>query len=134
MDVFDRWCRVPYPFEKRYVLLVDDDEASCQPLAELVRFAGYASHAVRSAAEALACCRKQRPEILVTDLVMPRRDGRALARRVRKRFPGLPIILVTGQNLEHPDWSVPSDLFEAIFPKPLDFDRFISFLGRLMPP
>jgi CheY-like chemotaxis protein len=99
-----------------------------------VRFAGYTSVAVSSAAEALACCRRKRPEILVTDLVIPGRDGRALAIRVRKRFPKLPIVLVTGQNLEHPDWSIPSGLFQAIYPKPLDFDRFIAFVSRLMPP
>jgi CheY-like chemotaxis protein len=122
------------PTEQPYVLLVDDDPSSRQPLAELVRFAGYTSVAVSSAAEALACCRRKRPEILVTDLVMPGRDGRALAIRVRKRFPKLPIVLVTGQNLEHPDWSIPSGLFQAIYPKPLDFDRFIAFVSRLMPP
>jgi CheY-like chemotaxis protein len=120
--------------ENPYVLLVDDDDSSCRPLAELVRFAGFPSVSTRSAASALACCRRRRPDVLVTDLVMPGRDGRALAVRVRKRFPGLPIVLVTGQNLEHPDWSIPSGLFEAIFPKPLDFDRFIEFVGLLMPP
>jgi DNA-binding NtrC family response regulator len=133
MYVFE--CAVGTTFlpERPYVLVVDDEESSCRPLAELVQFAGHKSIAVQSAAHALACCRRRRPEILVTDLVMPGRDGRDLAVRVRKRFPGLPIVLVTGQNLEHPDWSVPCGLFEAIFTKPLDFDRFITLVGRMMP-
>ncbi len=134
MHVLDRLDRLGEIPEQPYVLLVDDDETSCRPLAELVRFAGFNSVSTPSAAGALACCRRRRPELLVTDLVMPGRDGRALAIRVRRRFPGLPIVLVTGQNLEHPDWSIPAGLFEAIFAKPLDFDRFIERIARLMTP
>ncbi len=133
MHVFHRSGRNSFLPENPFILLVDDDEASWRPLAELVRHAGFTSVAVGSAADALACCRRRRPDILVTDLVMPRRDGRALAVRVRKRFPGVPIVLVTGQNLDHPDWIVPSGLFEKIFPKPLDFDRFITIIARMMP-
>jgi CheY-like chemotaxis protein len=117
-----------------FVLLVDDEEDSVLPLVKLVQFAGYESVAARSASDALACCDHRRPDLVVTDLVMPGPDGRVLARRLRKRFPEVPIWLVTGQNLEHPDWAIPSDLFEAIFPKPLDFDRFIAEVGKLMPP
>jgi CheY-like chemotaxis protein len=118
--------------EAPYVLLVDDEEASSRPLVELVRYAGFASVAARSATEALAFCYRRRPDVVVTDLEMPGPDGRALARRLRKRFPCVPIVLVTGQNLEHPDWAIPADLFEAVFSKPLDFDRFIGLVGQLM--
>ncbi len=65
---------------------------------------------------------------------MPGQDGRALARRVRRRYPNVPIVLITGQNLEDPNWSHPRGLFEAVFAKPLDFERFIALLERLMPP
>jgi CheY-like chemotaxis protein len=117
-----------------YVLLVDDEEDSFLPLVKLVQFAGFESVAARSASDALACCDHRRPDLVVTDLVMPGHDGRALAKRVRRRFPEVPILLVTGQNLDHPDWTVPGDLFDAIFLKPLDFDRFISEVGKHMPP
>ena len=117
-----------------YILLVDDEDDSVCPLGELLRFAGFASVATRSATDALACCFHRRPAVVVTDLVMPRQDGRALARRVRRRYPSVPILLLTGQNLEHPDWAIPPGLFESIFPKPLDFDRFIGMIESLMPP
>jgi CheY-like chemotaxis protein len=117
-----------------YILLVDDEEDSFLPLVKLVHFAGYESVAAQSAIDALACCDHRRPGLVVTDLVMPGPDGRVLAKRVRKRFPEVPILLVTGQNLEHPDWAIPIDLFDAIFPKPLDFDSFIALVGKFMPP
>ena len=134
MNVFTRSIGAHLVPDPPYVLLVDDEEASVQPLGELVRLAGFASVAARSATDALACCYHRLPEIVVTDLVMPGPDGRALARRLRRRFPGLAILLVTGQNLDLPDWAVPAGLFEAVFPKPLDFDRFIGVVGRFMVP
>ena len=116
-----------------YVLLVDDEEASYLPLVELVRIAGFPSVATRSAMDALACCRHREPDVVVTDLDMPGPDGRALAARLRVRFPGISIVLVTGQNLENPAWTLPDGLFEAVFSKPLDLDRFLGLLDRLIP-
>jgi CheY-like chemotaxis protein len=115
-----------------YVLLVDDEIRSVEPLGELVRYSGFASVVTSSATDALACCFHRRPSVLVTDLVMPGPDGRALARRVRRYHPTIPIVLVTGQSLEDPEWAIPADLFDAVFPKPLDLERFLETLTRLM--
>src|SRR5262249_46313947 len=117
-----------------YVLLVDDEEASFLPLVELIRLAGFPSVATRTATDALACCYRRRPKIGVTALVMRGPGGRALASRLRRRFPEVPVLLVTGQNLDRPDWAIPAGLFEAVFPKPLDFESFIALIGRLMGP
>ncbi len=116
-----------------YILLVDDQDESLRPLGELVQVAGFRSLAAMSAHDALACCVRSKPTVMVTDLVMPGKDGRELARRVRRHHPALPMLLVTGQDLDHPDWSVPAGLFQSIFAKPLDFDRFLGTLARLMP-
>ena len=133
MDVFTRAIGPRSIPEGPYVLLVDDEVRSVEPLGELVRYSGFASVVTNSATDALACCFHKRPSVVVTDLVMPGTDGRALARRVRRRHPLVPIVLVTGQNLENPDWAIPAGLFAAIYPKPLDLDRFLATLNRLMP-
>ncbi len=115
-----------------YVLLVDDEDDSIGPLSELVRYAGFQSVAAKCVADAVACCFHRRPSLLVTDLVMPGHDGRTLARRVKRRYPTVPILLVSGQDLDQPDWMVPPGLFTAIFSKPLDFERFIKAVERHM--
>jgi CheY-like chemotaxis protein len=134
MNVFTRSIGAKWLPDTPYVLVVDDEEASFLPLVELVRIEGFASVATRSATDALACCYHRKPAVVVTDLDMPGPDGRALARRLRTRFPGVPIVLVTGQNLDNPEWIVPDGLFEAVFTKPLALDRFLELLGRLIPP
>ncbi len=134
MTVFTRSIGAKWLPAAPYVLLVDDEESSFLPLGELVRYAGFPSIAAQSATDALACCYQRRPALVVTDLDMPGPDGRALARRLRRRFPGVPIVLVTGQNLDQPAWAIPAGLFEAVFSKPLDFEGFIRLVGCLMPP
>ena len=132
MNVFTRSIGNHLLPDSPYILLVDDEEASSLPLVELVRLAGFSTVAARSATDALACCYHRQPEIVVTDLVMPGPDGRALARRIRRRFPAVPILLVTGQSLDNPHWAIPTGLFEAVLTKPLDFEQFIDLVGRLM--
>jgi CheY-like chemotaxis protein len=132
MDVYTRAIGPTHIPHGPYVLLVDDELQSVKPLGELVRYSGFTSVVTGSAANALACSYHRRPSVVVTDLVMPGPDGRALARRLRRRHPNLPIVLVTGQNLEDPEWAIPGDLFAAVFAKPLDLDRFLRTLARLM--
>ena len=131
MHVFARTILTSIPAGP-YVLLVDDEAESVRPLCELIRHSGFATVAASSAYDALACSVRKRPIVVVTDLVMPGKDGRDLARRVRRRYPTVPILLVTGQDLDQPAWSVPEGLFHSIFPKPLDFDRFVGTLSDLM--
>src|SRR5436305_7347023 len=109
MQVFTRAIGPTLIPQGPYVLLVDDELQSVQPLGELVRYSGFPAVVTKSATDALACCFHRRPSVLVTDLVMPGPDGRALAQRVRRRHPKTPIILVTGQNLEDPEWTIPDD-------------------------
>ncbi len=134
MTVYTRSIGSPRLPAGPYILLVDDEEETIGPLSELVRHAGFASVAAKCVTDAIACCFHRRPSLLVTDLVMPGHDGRALARRVRRKHPAVPILLVTGQDLDQPDWLIPADLFNGVFSKPLDFDRFLKTIERLMPP
>jgi len=116
-----------------YVLLVDDHEQSLRRLDQVVRGAGYPCQFATSAAEALARCDAQRPQVVVTDLSMPNLDGRGLAGWMSSRFPSVPLILMTGQAL---DTETVADLrrtFTAVLSKPLEVEGFLTWLERLMP-
>ncbi|WBV41705.1 ATP-binding protein [Pseudoroseomonas cervicalis] len=80
-------------------LLLVEDEAPLRRLAEraLAR-AGWEVMAAEDAESALELLEGDAPPpaLLVSDVVMPGMDGVALAGRVRERFPGLPVLLVSG--------------------------------------
>src|SRR5437868_523164 len=85
-----------FPRSGAYVLLVDDDAPSLQQLDELLRCSGYCSVTAGSGKDALLCCGRSRPRVVVTDFGMPELDGCCLARRIRALHPTLPIILLSG--------------------------------------
>src|SRR4051812_30228935 len=83
-----------------YVLLVDDHAPSLRRLQEIVERAGHSCASAHSASEALDCCARRRPQVVVTDLAMPNLDGRGLASWLRRRCPSIPLILMTAQTLD----------------------------------
>jgi len=93
----------------------------------------FASTITRLATGALACAFYRPPSVIVTDLEMPGPDGRALALQLRRRQPSLPVLLVSGQNLDDPAWKITGGLFASLFAKPVDFHRVVATLVRLMP-
>jgi CheY-like chemotaxis protein len=118
---------------KPYVLLVDDHEPSLRRLHDVVKGAGYPCVAASSATAALGHCDVRRPQVVVTDLSMPNLDGQGLAHWIRARYPSLPLILMTGEHLEPAELAEMRRTFTAVFLKPIDLDRFLKWLDRLMP-
>lgn len=81
-----------------HVLLVDDDADLLKLLSMRLTAAGYRITAVGSAEEALAQLAVTRPQLVVSDVKLPGRDGLALFDEVRARYPGLPVILLTAHG------------------------------------
>jgi CheY-like chemotaxis protein len=121
------------PGRNPYVLLVDDHEPSLLQLKELVTLSGHPCIAARSGPEALRCCDARRPRLVVTDLTMPNLDGRALARWLQARHPSVPIILLTGQAFDPRSLGELGRTFTAVLGKPLDVNRLLELIDRLMP-
>ncbi|SIO64863.1 Response regulator receiver domain-containing protein [Singulisphaera sp. GP187] len=118
---------------KPYVLLVDDHAPSLRQLHQVVKGAGHSCVVASSGALALSQCDVRRPQVIVTDLSMPNLDGRALAHWIRARYPSVPLILMTGEILDMPTLDSFRRTFTAVFRKPIDLDRFLECLDRLMP-
>ncbi len=100
------------------VLLVDDEESVRLTAAEMLRDLGYAVVHVSDPAAALDAV-AERPDIalLLTDVVMPSLDGRALAAEARRRRPGLAVLYATGQSLGSVEPG------SKVLPKPFDMRR-----------
>jgi DNA-binding response OmpR family regulator len=79
------------------ILIVDDEPAVADALADAVRLQGHNPAVARSGLEGLAAIEAEAPEALFLDLVMPGLSGVDLLREIRERHPELPIIVVTGR-------------------------------------
>jgi CheY-like chemotaxis protein len=78
--------------------VVEDNHDVRTVAVELLEQLGYRTIAVESAAAALeALDRGRKPDLVFSDVVLPGElNGLALARRIRERFPELPVLLTTG--------------------------------------
>lgn len=80
------------------VLVVDDEKMVRSVLVKLLTLKGHDVGQAASGAEALALTEDDHFDIVFTDHGMPSMNGRQLARALRRRFPDLPIVLLTGDT------------------------------------
>lgn len=79
------------------VLVVDDESAIADTLAEILSRSGYASMAVYDGYEALETALVAPPEMLITDVVLPGMSGIELAITMRRIYPDCKVVLFSGQ-------------------------------------
>jgi PAS domain S-box-containing protein len=114
------------------VLFVDDEPFIRSMATMLAHRVGYDATTVASTDEALAVLARSAASFtaVVTDLHMPGRDGLALAREVRERWPELPVVIVTGLMTD-PLWQEVGGLSRVtVLPKPFSEQQLRSALER----
>lgn len=77
------------------ILVVDDDSGSAEYLRLALERDGHRVRVAGNGLEALQALEAQATDLLLSDLRMPHLDGSGLLSRVRQRWPGLPVIMVT---------------------------------------
>ena len=82
------------------ILIVDDSPTQAKLLEQVLAGYGYRVRVTRNGAEALAEILARRPDLVISDILMPEMDGFQLCRQVREveRLKELPIILLTHLN------------------------------------
>ena len=119
----------PEPLGTGGVVLLVEDEATIRSLAEqALRRAGWDVLAVEMAEAALALAAQAEtpaPDLLISDVVLPGMDGPALLAELRRRWPELPAILVSGYT----DSTLRDDLASAgvvFLPKPYSLKALVA--------
>ena len=91
----------PQTASRPVVLVVDDDEQMRGYMARVLSDAGHHVLVAHDGLEALAIIEScgGALHLVVTDVNMPRVSGTELAARIKQRWPGLPVLYVTGREL-----------------------------------
>ncbi len=83
------------------ILIVDDEEVDRELATRcLASIQGLTIRYAADGREALDRLAAERPDMVLTDLRMPRMDGLELVEQVRRSFPGLPVVLMTSRGSE----------------------------------
>ncbi|MGO9516219.1 MAG: response regulator [Candidatus Korobacteraceae bacterium] len=79
-----------------HILIVDDDSVSGRVLAQVLGLSGYEALVAEDGFDALLKIVEHQPDLLISDLRMPRMSGFELLSVVRRRFPEIPVISISG--------------------------------------
>lgn len=115
------------------ILAVDDDEFSLRLLEKFLTRAGHAVSKARDGAEALELISRERFDLLITDISMPRMSGLRLLEEVKKRHGVIPAIVVTASEINSTTQRKSHSLGARSFMvKPLDSDEFLDVVGQVL--
>ncbi len=82
------------------ILVIEDDEDIARMLALTLRAEGFEVSVEHTGEAGLARLQRQRPQLLVLDLMLPGMDGLQVCRKVRERADYVPIIILSAKSSE----------------------------------
>lgn len=78
------------------ILVVDDDAAVREVVASMLRTAGYEVSLAANGREALSCLQREQFRVIITDLVMPEQEGIETIKLIRRDYPDVRVIAMSG--------------------------------------
>jgi two-component system nitrogen regulation response regulator GlnG len=116
--------------ETTSVWIVDDDRSIRWVLKKALERAGMAAVDFETGEEALAALERETPDVLITDIRMPRLDGLTLMQRFHAQNPAMPVIVITA----HSDLDAAVSAYEGgafeYLPKPFDVEEAVELVRR----
>jgi two-component system response regulator HydG len=118
--------------KKARVLVVDDEPAACSGLKKLLEGEGYTVDTAEDGVAALEVAGDRPPDVVVTDLKMPRMDGMQLLEKLRAQDRDVPVIVATSfQDLGAAVAAMRAGA-EDYLTKPIDFEALLVVMERAL--
>lgn len=122
----------PRPPYAAAILVVDDDDPVRVMLARLLRTQGYSVSQAKDADNARKVLDAQRPDLVISDIVMPGESGIELRRTIAGRWPELPVILISGHSAEGPAEFAAGTPNTTFVQKPFAADQFLALVEQTL--
>ena len=116
------------------ILVVEDEDFVREVTCEVLQFEGYQVLKARSAVEAIRIFHQsgEKVQLLLTDIVLPGRNGHDLARKLRGECPGLRTLFVSGYP-ENDAMQKELPQPEAFYlPKPFSVESLMRMVRRVL--
>ena len=118
-----------------YILIVEDVPDILRLLEETLKFKGYRAVTAFNGQEALDAIKRERPALIITDIMMPKLDGFGLVHRLRinPETRELPVIFLTATYVALEDKAFALNIGVTRFiEKPVNFETFLATIDELM--
>jgi len=124
---------------KKYVLVVDDDPDLVETVGMLLESKGFEVGKAYDGIEGEEAIKKRRPDVLILDVMMPRKNGYQLCKELKdnKWTKDIPVILLTAVGEAVPTTSYThyegmTIEAEDFIPKPVDANTLVQAVERLL--
>ena len=116
----------------RTILIVEDEAPLRELLADLIEDAGYRAQQAIHGREALALVEQERPDLVLSDVMMPVLSGAELCRilKAQPSTASIPVILMSAAGPELADGAGA----DAFVDKPFHLDELEALVRRWLPP
>jgi DNA-binding response OmpR family regulator len=117
------------------ILVIDDDDQIRDMLREMLERAGYEVVLAADGDEGLRLFRERRADLVITDVVMPNKEGIEMIMELRVEFPKVKIIAISGGGRLGPETYL--DLAEGfgamrVFSKPFRLNELLAAVRELL--
>ena len=119
--------------KKPKLLIIDDSELILEILEQFFETKGYAIHCATNGLDGLKLIEKDPGDfdLIITDIVMPNISGVGIISIVKRKYPEIPVIAITGLG-EHPETLAAEANADFIFEKPIDFKKLDRIIDSLL--
>jgi len=117
------------------ILIIDDDKLVLDMLGQTLERAGYNVMMATNGGEGINMFQENPADLIITDLVMPHKEGLETIMELRKKFPDIKIIAISGGGRIDPDEYLRiAKKFGAqrTFTKPIDKDELLLAIEELL--
>jgi DNA-binding NtrC family response regulator len=114
------------------ILLVDDERSVREVLKMALEAWGYAVWLAEDGEEALSILETKKPNLVLSDVIMPRIDGLTLLRRLKECNPQMAVILFTAHPILADTVSAMKEGAADVLTKPIDYNRLKRALERIL--
>jgi DNA-binding response OmpR family regulator len=118
-----------------YLLIVEDDPDILKLLQTTLKFRGYRVVSARNGREGLDSVKKERPAIVIADIMMPKLDGFGLVHRLRlnPETRDIPVVFITATYVTPEDKDFALSIGATRFlQKPVDLEEFLTTITELL--
>ena len=114
------------------LLVVDDEQSMVDLEYEIFTALGYRVLTANDGIQALAVLEKEKVDLIISDVIMPRMDGYQLAEKVRKLYPQILIQMMSGFTDERHIGVVDESLHQNVLHKPFTSKVLLTRVRKLL--
>lgn len=116
----------------RRILLVDDEVQVREVINHALTMLGYEVIQASNGREALELFNMNRPDLVISDIHMPEMNGLELLKTIRDGDPELPVVLITGFNVDEARQVAEEYAANALLLKPFRLRQLQQILNELL--